>query len=191
MNLPSANALSNESIGQNSPALRNHMVVAFSKSASPNYLRSVELAKKATAYAEIEEMGRPRHFAGFEMKPGAISDALDLMRLCRGIKGYNLFLNGVPIHDTFIAETAMQCFLNASRCADTKAHCNIVIKNPFADDLDKQGLFLAPCAHLVNWSAMKLYLSHPSKPQAQIQAEAVKKGCDWCPLLKIDDFRRL
>ena len=182
-----------ESIGQNAPALRNHMVIAFSKSASPYYRRSVALAKNATAYAETEEMGSARHFAGFAMEPGAISSALELMRLCRGIKGFNLFVNGVPIHDTFLAESAMRCYIDASRCDDSKAHCQAVIRNPFADDQLREGLYLAPCAHIVNWSAgtMKLFKSHPSSPASQIQAESVKKGCNWCPLLRIDEFRRL
>lgn len=193
MTLPAVSEPTRAIAWPSSPGLRDYMVVAFSKSSSPSYLRSVELAKKAQAYAEIDEMGKPRHFAGYAMAPAPISAALELMRLCRGIKGYNLYVNGIPFHDTFMVATAMQCFLDASRCADKKAHCNSVIRNPYADDQLREGLFLAPCSHIVNWSsgAMKLYLSHPSSPQAQIQAEAVSRGCDWCPNLKVNEFRRL
>lgn len=189
MTLPSANTAYQESVGANSPALRGLMVVAFSKSNSPSYLRSVELARTATAYAETDDDGKPRHFAGFDMTPAGISAALYLMQLCRGIKGYNIFVDGVSFHDTFMAEWAMKCYAESGRCRDTRAHCNKIMPSIYADVQGSHGLYLIPCAHIAH--RIKLYKSHPSSPQDQIQAEAVRQSCDWCPNLHIDDFKTL
>ena len=104
----------------------------------------------------------------------------------------------------------LDCYLEASACDDRSAHCEKVVDDPYDTQLDREAggitihlttgtelprkrveidRYLFPCS-LLN-DRFRFQTDHPASPRDQIQAGAVKQGCDWCPHFDPDAYRKV
>lgn len=144
------------------------------------------------------------HYAAFGRSREQVGRALSLTRYLAGLKAVQFYAGGKLILERLRIEAVLTCYLEACACDDTRAHCNTVVANPFVRDLTDNGAidldldylrtsagYLYPCAFMLQWGGSGLQKNHPSSPKDQLQALAVRRGCDWCPNFKPDDFKKL
>lgn len=113
-------------------SLANPLVVAFSKSNSPNYSAAVALAKLASKYSENTIGNSMMHMAAFAADRVQMSRALALLRYIKGLKSTQLYAGGKLLASAYRTEEVIDCYLTASACNDWRAHCHRYIRNPFA-----------------------------------------------------------
>lgn len=186
------------------------LAIAFPKTRSANYGAAVSFARRAVFYEETEVEGTLYHFAGFGSDRAQVSLALSATRLMLNIKGTMFYAGGKLVMERFRIESVLSCYLTACGSKDYRAHCHTVINDPFqvksaASDsfsLDMMDFVrmdsqtptvqcLFPCRFLAGFSDMGLSGRHPSSQEDQIQAAAVRRGCDWCPSFRPGDFKKI
>ncbi|RQO57995.1 hypothetical protein DBR47_14480 [Paucibacter sp. KBW04] len=184
------------------------LAVMFPKTRSAAYDAAVGAAQKAELYTE-QLMGKTLfHLAGFGRAREQVSLALMVIRHMRGIKGFQAFGRGAEVMDRFQIEKVLTCFVQAAGCADTQAHCSVVVdeRSLFAvgggvrESLDSTihvsigrpppmpglewvasiGRRTFPCRYLLQRN-FRFQPDHPASEADQLQAGAVREGCDWCP----------
>lgn len=183
-----------------------HQVVAvsFPKSRSAGYAAAVNIAQQASKYGETDVGGTLFHYAAFGRSREQVAMALAAARYLEGIKAVQFYAGGKLVLERMRIESVLTCYLEACACTDHLAHCNKVVAAPFSGagvdydadvvNLDLGGMatgYLFPCVFLLRRGAPGLQRGHPSSPEDQIQAMAVRMGCDWCPNFKPGDFKRL
>jgi hypothetical protein len=196
------------------PAISAHgatcLAIAFPKSRSANYGAAVNFARHASFYEESEVEGNLYHFAAFGTDRAQVSFALSVTKLLLKIKGTMFYAGGKLIMERFRIESVLSCYLTACGSKDYRAHCHTVINDPFQlrspaaekfsmsimdfmrDDSHAPTVqCLFPCRYLATYSDMGLSGRHPSSQEDQIQAAAVRRGCDWCPSFHPEDFKKL
>lgn len=201
-NLPTAKQTTSVDLVRDS--IEHVVAVSFPKSRSAGYAAAVNIAQQAAKYGEAEMSGTLFHYAAFGRRREQVALALAVTRYLEGIKAVQFYAGGKLILERFRIESVLTCYLEACACTDHLAHCNKVVTTPFSgavadnelvsldlDDLRAPAGYLFPCAFLLQWGAPGLQRGHPSSPQDQIQAMAVRKGCDWCPNFKPGDFKKL
>ena len=201
-NLPTAKQTTSVDLVRDS--IEQVVAVSFPKSRSAGYAAAVNIAQQAAKYGEAEMSGTLFHYAAFGRSREQVALALAVTRYLEGIKAVQFYAGGKLILERFRIESVLTCYLEACACTDHLAHCNKVVTTPFSgavadnelvsldlDDLRAPAGYLFPCAFLLQWGAPGLQRGHPSSPQDQIQAMAVRKGCDWCPNFKPGDFKKL
>ena len=187
-----------------SDSLEHVVAVSFPKSRSAAYSAALNIAQQADKYGETEMHGTLFHYAAFGRSREQVARALAIARYLDGIKAVQFYAGGKLILERHRIESVLTCYLEACACTDHQAHCSKVISNPFQinstdngivsldlDELRSPAGYLFPCAFLLQWGGPGLNKAHPSSPEDQIQAMAVRKGCDWCPNLKPSDFKKL
>ena len=180
------------------------VAVSFPKSRSAGYAAAVNIAQQADKYGEAIMNGTLFHYAAFGRSREQVALALAATRYLEGIKAVQFYAGGKLILERMRIESVLTCYLEACACNDHRAHCNIVVTNPFTggfadndvvsldlDDLRAPAGYLFPCAFLLQWGGPGLQRGHPASPEDQIQAMAVRKGCDWCPNFRPGDFKKL
>lgn len=185
-------------------SIEHVVAVSFPKSRSAAYSAAVNIAQQADKYGEADMNGTLFHYAAFGRSREQVARALSLTRYLEGIKAVQFYAGGKLILERHRIESVLTCYLEACACNDHLAHCNKVVAAPFSgavadnelvsldlDDLRAPAGYLFPCAFLLQWGAPGLQRGHPSRPEDQIQAMAVRKGCDWCPNFKPGDFKKL
>ena len=183
-------------------SLTHLLAISFGKSSSPSYPLAVNVAQGATKYAELEIAGKPVHFVAFARTREDAARARTILDYVSGWKTTQIFAGGKLIQDRWSVVQVLNCYLEASACNDRTAHCHRVIDDPYlkGGELGGRGLslkiqvsldpeplkkevridrYIFPCSFLQN--RFRFQVDHPASPQDQIQAEAVKVGCDWCP----------
>lgn len=188
------------------------IVVVFPKSRSNSYPAALSLAKNADQYAEtVIGDNNLFHMAGFDLKPQNAQTISSILRYLNGLKGVQTYVNGNLVVNSYTMDEFLNCYINACQCNDYKAHCNAVKHeyDVFSGD-DKQSftvslslsdlfgkspaksekLYLVPCNYIFNYG-FRIQKNHPSSSQDQIQAAAVQRSCQICPLLKPQDFRAI
>lgn len=189
-------------------SIGNLMGVAFGKTNSPGYQMALRLAQTASRYAEANVDGAKHHFAVFGRTRDDAARCLALLEMCRGWKSFRVFVQGRLVGDTWEARWILGCYSKAIACDDWRAHCHRIIDDPRTthvrnrvvltiglqlrlsdEEPPRPDRYVFPCAHLL--SNFHFMSDHPSSYRDQIQAGAVTRGCDWCPLFDPDGFRKL
>lgn len=187
-----------------SDSLDRVVAISFPKSRSAGYAAAVNVAQCADKYRESEVNGTLFHYAVFGRSREQVAFALSVVRYLEGVKAAQFYAGGKLILERPRIEAVLTCYLEACACNDYRAHCNKVVPIPFSreaaddtaitldlDDIRATSGYLFPCSFLLQWGAPGLHSRHPASPTDQIQALAVRKGCDWCPNFKPDDFKKL
>lgn len=184
-------------------SIEHVVAVSFPKSRSAAYAAAVNVAQQADKYGEAEMNGTLFHYAAFGRSREQVARALALTRYLDGIKAVQFYAGGKLILERPRIESVLTCYLEACACNDHRAHCNEVVSDPFRRSIDNHVDFslqldvkpwdhyLFPCRFLLQWGTPTMPPEHPSSPSDQIQAMAVRKGCDWCPNFKPGDFKKL
>jgi len=172
------------------------IVIAFPKSTSIVYPTAIATAKAASRYHEVMDGANlSLHLAAFAADRHQFALAQSLCRLLMGLRGVQIYVNGVhQSNDEWRFIEVLECFLRSLSVDDWKAHCQIVVDNPFtATGRGPGGPYLLPCHYMYKWGTQGYGLarSHPSPLVAQIRASAARVGCAWCPNFHPEDFRKL
>lgn len=176
----------------------------FPKSRAGGYLTALSAARKADRYHEATQGAQTLHLAGFGAPRDQLALAILVVNNLRTSKGLQIFGGGRGIQDKWRIEQLLQCVLTASNCSDPKAHCVVMLENSYlsgepqrtsihidmrGDDTDdryglwKVGVRPFPC-RLLYQRGFKFQHGHPSTEAQQIEAAAIREGCDWCPHLR-------
>lgn len=181
------------------------VVIAFPRSSSKSYDAAVAAASRAAHYA-VQVLGKSQfHVAAFGKEKQQAAYALMLINLIARLKNVQIYSQGRQQLNAFSVQSVLDCYLSSLACDDWRAHCNVVIPDPFPQKREKQLLYLDindpftkkapeslfPCAYLKQYADSNLKKNHPASVNAQIQAMGVKRGCEWCPNFKPDAFRKL
>jgi hypothetical protein len=190
-------------------SLSHLLALSFSKSASPVYPLAVNIAQGAAKYAELEVSRKPVHLVAFAKTRDEAARALALIGYVSGWKTTQVFAGGRLMQRPYTVQQVLDCYLGASACHDRTAHCHRVIDDPYDTQLDLEDAFtirvstgpepprqrveidryLFPCSLLKD--RFRFQVDHPASPEDQIQAGAVRDGCDWCPLFDPRDYGRI
>lgn len=193
-------------------SLAGSVAMVFPKSKSASYGPALALAQQAQHYGEQEIGGALMHFAGFGRDRHQAALALSVLDYLRGVKGLQVFGGGQMLLEPHRVAAVLDCFLKACGCDDSRAHCVVVVDEPtvvavgggvrqgvvpaidlprldnLADWLERQpaaaqpARVLFPCRYLLQRN-FRFQPDHPAGRLAQVQAAAVREGCDWCPNL--------
>jgi len=172
------------------------IVIAFPKSTSISYPTAVATAKAAARYMEVMEGGKLSvHLAAFDKRKEQFALAQALARLIIGLRGVQIYVNGIhQANNNWRFIDVLECFLTSLSVDDWRAHCQIVVDNPFtATGQGPGGPYLLPCHYMYKWGTQGYGLSraHPSPMHKQIEASAARVGCSWCPNFHPEDFQKL
>ena len=178
----------------------NLLVIAFSKSPSPNFPLALSIARGATKFGTVDFGGQSVFLAVFARNQAEAGRAKALLNYVDAWKGTLLFAQGKMISNHYQISEVLNCYLEACSCTDTRAHCYQVIDDPASEVQQSFGggitirltdkptfkkeikidRYAFPCKLLRSW--FKFQKDHPSSAQDQIQAAGVGRGCDVCPL---------
>ena len=186
------------------------LAVSFARSPSDAYPLAVNVAQSAACYAEVEIGKQQVHLVAFAKTPEDAARALALLHYVAGWKTTQVFAAGKLVGNAHTIAEVLECYLQASACADRTAHCHTVIDDPYdaqaAGDpegfpvrlaLDPSPLsqrvevdrYLFPCSFLR--PRFRFQTDHPASAQDQIQAAAVKEGCASCPYFDPTGFQKI
>lgn len=182
-------------------SLDHAVAVSFPKSRSAAYAAALNIAQQADKYSDTEVNGTLFHLAAFGRNQEQVARALSLCRYLSGLKSVQYYAGGKLIIERHRIDDVLSCLMEANACNDHRAHCNQVISDPFRltdkigvsfelDDMKPVTSYLLPCMYLTKFGAVTLHKNHPATPEDQIQALAVKRGCEWCPNFKYGDFKK-
>ncbi len=179
------------------------VVIVFPATRASGYQQALAHAQAAASYAEAVLDGRRLHFAAFGRNHTDAARALSVLRAIRTVRGLQIYGGGKLLQDWGTAEAVLACYLKAQAARDWRAHCHVVTRHPFREDLAGVDLsvmidpfvepppeYLMPCALLHRWQ-VRIQQHHPATPADQYQAAAVEYGCDWCPSFHPEIFREL
>lgn len=176
----------------------NQFVLYVSKSTSRNMPTVLGLMQQADSFAELD-IYNTKYFASvFSLAPNQIPLLCSIIEMAKGWKGFHLFFNHRLINNHTATLRTLECYFQALQCNDTKAHCNIIqyewggfgVSMGFFNQESQKSAWLIPCQKLTHFYN-RVDSRHPSSTIDQIQAMAVEKSCDWCPLLDLHGFKKL
>jgi len=182
------------------------LVVVFPNSASKNFAFALNIAQLADVYAVTEVGGKTMNLAVFSRCRDQAGKAIALIKYANSWKGVMYFCRGKLLVNRYQIVKVIECFLESCSCRDNKAHCHIVIDDPFLERIQDMSLTISirmvdvpllkkectidlysfPCKYLYN--RFKFQKNHPSTPQDQVQAGGVEIGVDVCPNFNPDEF---
>lgn len=194
-------------------SLAGSVAVMFPASRSPSYDAAVNVARGADRYAERLVGKTLFHWAGFGRTRDQAARALAVVQYLGAIKGFQVFAGGAVLQERFRVERVLECYIAATGCADHRAHCVVMVdgddlyaatgqtsssifvtisaappppaKGIDLDWLENVGRHAFPCRFMRS-RGFRYQRGHPSDEKDQLQAAAVREGCDWCPNLKSD-----
>ncbi|CAH0447274.1 hypothetical protein LMG10661_03340 [Ralstonia syzygii subsp. syzygii] len=162
--------------------------VNFTTSPSHLFPVALEIATQADKFTE-EPVGKiKRYRAEFGSTPEQAELAVTLLQHLDNLKGVLVRAGGrlVVDHDAVIA--TLGCFISAQAGGGVERYCHktIEIADPEAEHRNMLEVgFVAPPRYKVSCAKL-LQLGFMPDPRGgsvdeQVQAEAVRSGCDWCP----------
>jgi hypothetical protein len=187
------------------------VAISFPKSSSQVYPLAVNIAKGAAYYDELIIDKKIVHLVVFSKTREDAGRAIALINYIKDWKATQIFAGGKLIRNSWKTVEIIECFLEACACKDWTAHCHYIVDNPFIEKNEDEGRlsfsvdfqegvrppkianeidrYIFPCEFL--WRSFDFQPDHPAKPQDQIQAAAVKVGCDWCPNFNPSVFKKI
>jgi len=188
-------------------SIEHLLVISFVQSNSHIYPIAVGIASGAHLYDQILIGKKLFHCSAFSRTREDAARARAVLQHIYGWKGIQVYAGGKLIQNAWPVITILECYLEAGGCNDWRAHCQDVIDDPYINppkfkytirvaDANrpnfKQALFidryLFPCSYL--HSRFKFQIDHPATAENQIQAAAVKEGCDWCPNFNAGNYTK-
>lgn len=193
----------------------NLLVIVFAKTNSPYFSLAVNIAKGASSYFETKIDKTSIHTCAFGRTPEQAARAISLLRYIESWTTKQLFVAGrLVTSGTSIAIATLECYQAASHCNNHEAHCLLLVDEPFiqprqhgsvammtiriampGDDFPsgnqspaKPKRYVMPCR--LGLAYEKIENDHPASWQDQIQAIALHKEVDWCPLFDLSKFRQ-
>ncbi|MBU83833.1 hypothetical protein [Alcanivorax sp.] len=190
-------------------SLRYMLVLVFPKSTSKNFPLVLNIAEGAEQYAVSDINGKPTYFICFGANQADAGRAVAILDYVSTWKGVQIFSRGKLLQNSYHVAQVLNCYLESQSCRDYQAHCHKVIDDPISEEVEDRGLslsirlvdrpplkheveidrYLFPCQFLLN--RFRFQDDHPSSPADQIQASAVKNGCDWCPNFEPDRWKKV
>jgi hypothetical protein len=193
-------------------SLDSLLVIAFFKSRASSYPLVVGIAETASQYGLFVIDGKPMHVAVFGRNQSDAGKASAIIWYTLGWKGILLFSRGKLIPNGYPVLEVINCYSESCLCTDKRAHCHAVIDDPFLTRKDhivtptsisinleaafrskmkrevRIDRYMFPCKYL--FSRFSFQSDHPSSWEDQIQAGAVRAGCDICPNLEPGRFQK-
>lgn len=183
------------------------LVAVFLRSRSDALKWAIEIAERATIF-ESRDLESLRVYVACFSREEAVQ-AVQLIHCIRGWKGTHFYVRGRMVIDdmerAYHMESVLRCFVESLSARDYRAHCHRLIDSPHfpvsprrlyehihpmfrhVTPLSERGLYLFPCAYMLDW--FEAQRDHPASIRDQIQAAGIAKGCDACPRFNPDDFR--
>lgn len=174
------------------------LVITFPKLRAGSYAPAVNMCRGASKYHEEPIEGVLTHFAAFARDRHDMGRALAVVSTLRGYKGLLIYAGG-KLQNWARVQKVLECYMDSLGCKDTRAHCvisvhkdsvttypepltSVISITPDFMEAKREGkAYLFPCRLLAFNFCFKLQAGHPSSDVDQIQAGAVREGCDWCP----------
>lgn len=175
------------------------VVVAFPKNRSPSYSIALEFLSMASSKSDTAVGRTVIHVGVFDHSAQQAEAVMSLLNYLDEIKGVQIYAGGRLRPDPETVTMVLRCFIQAETASDRSAYCHEVIDDPFPVrpdldisrfSLDGSKRYLFPCA-LLRRHGLGIDADHPASAPAQIQAGAVRLGCDWCPHFDENNFREL
>lgn len=164
------------------------LVVLFDASRSPNYGLALTFAAMGETFQTVELPPRGQiHAATFGPSGPQMAAAAELLGLVGGLKGTVLYKDGKRIPDALaMPYQVANCAAGAANADSADAYCSRVVRRPEHWEVDyTASRWVIPCTllyyHLLN---VTISHHHPASLEDQIQAEAVRVGCGWCPYFR-------
>lgn len=151
------------------------VAVMFPRTRSAAYDAAVSVARQAEHYAEQQLGASLFHFAGFGRSRAQAQLAYLVIHNMRAVKGFQAFGRGAQVVEWSRAERVLQCYIQACGCDNPAAHCLVMTGDQQQDPF--------PCRWLHSYG-FRPQAGHPASLPEQIQAAAVRQGCDWCPFFQ-------
>ena len=174
------------------------LTILFAKHRGRTYAQAVVVARQAARYQEQVGGADVQHVAAFARAARQADAACALLQLTVDLKGSVVFDgDGRMVPKKWAAMQVLDCYRQASLCADHRAYCHVVINSPFTHrgEVGVRGLvdrkadrWLLPC-HRINAFYLAFDAHHPASATNLIQAAAVRNGSQWCPNFDAAAFR--
>lgn len=188
-------------------SLANLLGVSFGKSSSPSYPLAVSVAQGAKKYEELVLGGNTVHMAIFEKSRDGAARAMSLLQYISDWKSTQIYGGGKLMQNYYRVSEVLRCYLAATACDDRRAHCHMVIDDPYYVPKRVVGIrvtfdpyqepeevrtdrYIFPCSLLHQHFHHKTS-EHPSDPKHQIQAEAISVSYDLCPFFNPDEYEKI
>lgn len=184
----------------------------FPESRSHDLPWLIERAKRGTFREQRTRMGT-REVVLYETQfvlPSSLAELqplIELTAMLRFARHGQIFVDGVQ-QEKVVFAGVLACYRQSLQVSDVRGHCWAPVQlygEPIIDvgivvktiELKEQGLlphelavtrkhWLFPCRHAQTWG--KLDPLHPATLRSQAEAVIVRRGCAWCPQLRIDEW---
>ncbi len=179
------------------------LVILFAKSTSKSFHLTLKLATKASHFAEGILEGKTHYLVGINKNNEDLILAKSILDYVSKWTGTRVYVSGNEHRSAYQVMMVIDCISKALKCNDPKAHCYVIADHPLIGrmksdvawdmpitlsgidprwkELKKAPKLLFPCRYIQPYYDT-IQHGHPSSPQDQIQAAAVRHGCHWCPL---------
>nr|WP_310616927.1 hypothetical protein [Pantoea cypripedii] len=158
------------------------LMLVFPKNLSTQYSMSVSLSKMSPHYREGNLDKKLYHLVAFENEAKQLSLASSIAKMIAGIKGSHAFLNGDFKADVYGISDVLSCYVTSMKADNANAYCQL--PNQLGAKL------LLPCKFIAGWGyTMTIESDHSLRDQ--IQALAVRKGCEWCPNFHPENIKKI
>lgn len=187
------------------------LTISFGKSSSPAYPLAVSVARGADKY-DVVKLGKTTvHLVAFSKSREGAARAISLLQYISEWKTTQIYGGGKLLQTYYRVSNTLRCYLEATACEDWRAHCHVVIDDPFhtrksatninisivtssyeAEGREKASIdrYIFPCS-LLRHDFHHRSKEHPSDPTHQIQAEAISIGCDICPYFNPKEYKKI
>lgn len=162
------------------------ITITFPQSRSRSYLAAITAAQCADGYREIQYGKRLQHYAAFGRTAAQVLAAYSLHSQIWNLRHVRYFVAGKRLETVSNVHQVLHCYRQALLCTDPHAHCHSVTAGVFDNDPDRRCIF--PCA-LLRMYGPTLSTEHSASLPDQVQAQAVRVGCDWCPAFDASQLR--
>jgi hypothetical protein len=154
------------------------ITIIFSKSPSRSFQDAVLIAKGADSFRTETIEAKTFYIANYSNNRVSCLKAKMLMEYCNSWRGTINLVNGLPTKTLF---NVLECYTKATACTNHKAHC---YAEAHLDDDVQYSTSRALVSCKLAGQGYAFFEKHPASLEDQLQAYAVRKGTDICPLFK-------
>lgn len=179
----------------------NLITVIFTDSTSKNFSVALSVAKRATFFTSIKEGKTTYYYSAFGKDAAQCNFALSLIDIASKWATTIILVNDRLAFDIPRVKETLNCISRASRCIDKRAHCHSIVyalgckseqESLYRFNNKNVSRWLHPCTRLSTQGLVnQLDKSLPSNLQNQLQAQAVRMECEWCPYFSQSDLTQL